>query len=443
MGKDLYNSVISKIAVIAPMFAKALVDMGLEKYGLTPYTVTPSQMKRIIDEEVFPKLKNFIKEAGALETIGGGKIVFNNKGEVVSIDNAVKKLIGLQPEMVFNITSNDKLQIKAPLNSVLNENKEVVIYEVSIKEPNVILNIAGGPVKDGDNKITGAMFFLQDMTLRKSLETEIDNVYEKLERTNNELKTAQNVAMQSEKMAAIGQLAGGVAHEINNPIAVILGFSQVLTKRLLESDANCMPLRSIEREALRCKKLVNDLLTFSRTSKSSMEPIDLNVAIDGALSLVETKAKMRNIGLIRNFDDKLPNITANSNQIQQVIINLCNNAIDAILESASDGQITITTKCHDGFIEISVSDTGSGIPEEVRKHLFEPFFTTKEVGKGTGLGLSLVYEIVQKHKGTIEVESKLPVGPDLSFKGSSGSLPGDPDLCFNRLAIRFLLLLMD
>lgn len=238
-----------------------------------------------------------------------------------------------------------------------------------------------------------------------------------------EVKRLQEQLIQTEKLSAVGQLAGGVAHEINNPIGVILGFAQLVAKDVKENDPLYMPLKSIEREAIRCKKLVVDLLTFSRMSKSEKEFVDINDTIEQTLSLVESRAKMKNVKVIREYEKDLPKTVVNKNQIQQVIVNLCNNAMDAM---PNGGTITITTKSlvvnpttesnKREFLWIGVSDTGTGMTEEVKKHIFEPFFTTKEVGKGTGLGLSLCYEIIQKHEGSIEVESEVGKGSTFVIK---------------------------
>ncbi len=233
-----------------------------------------------------------------------------------------------------------------------------------------------------------------------------------LDQANQEKERAEKVILQSEKMAAVGQLAGGVAHEINNPLGVILGFSQSITKRLHPGDPLEMPLKSIEREALRCKSLVQDLLAFSRMGKTEKEEIDLNQAIDSSLSLILARAKLKNTQLVKEFDPLLPKIRANQNQLQQIIVNLSNNAMDAI--PPQGGTLTFRTKkaSLDGkdAVEIQVQDTGGGIPKDIQSKIFEPFFTTKGVGKGTGLGLSLVYEIIQKHQGKIMVESETGKG---------------------------------
>ena len=229
---------------------------------------------------------------------------------------------------------------------------------------------------------------------------------EDLHREMDERKKIESRVIQSEKMAAVGLLAGGVAHEINNPLGVILGFSQNITKRIPPGDPFEMPLKSIEREALRCKNLVQDLLTFSRLEKGEKEEIDLNSTIETALSLVSAQGKVKNVEIEKNIEPSLPRVLGNSTQIQQIIVNLSSNAFDAMPDG---GMLKIRAKgIHDNGksrVQIDVEDTGSGIPETVQKKIFEPFFTTKPIGKGTGLGLSLVYEIVQKYEGSISLES--------------------------------------
>ena len=240
---------------------------------------------------------------------------------------------------------------------------------------------------------------------------ELTKAKQSLENEINERKKMESVILQSEKMAAVGQLAGGVAHEINNPLGVILGFAQGVVRKVSPGDPLEMPLKSIEREALRCKQLVQDLLTFSRIGKTEKEEADLNQVIDSALSLILAQAKTRNTELVKEFAPNLPQIQANKNQIQQVIVNLCNNAMDAM---PGGGTLTLCTKKFSlngkDALEIQVQDTGQGISKEIQAKIFEPFFTTKEIGKGTGLGLSLVYEIIQKHEGRIKIDSETGKG---------------------------------
>ena len=241
-------------------------------------------------------------------------------------------------------------------------------------------------MKNSEGQDTGIIAVAKDVTERKRLE---------------------NIIRQSDKMSAVGQLAAGVAHEINNPLGVILGFAQASLRRIQPGEMLELPLKSIEKEAVRCKNLVQDLLTFSRVSKIEREPMDLNHTIEGALSLVTAQAKVSRIEVRRELAPDLPRFMGNTNQIQQVIVNLANNAFDAMQDQ---GTLTVRTEnLQEGplsWICLKVSDTGSGIPPEIQSRIFEPFFTTKPVGKGTGLGLSLIHEIVKKHSGMIDVKSR-------------------------------------
>ena len=243
---------------------------------------------------------------------------------------------------------------------------------------------------------------------------ELNNKLElKVEERTEENEKLQDKLHQSEKMAAVGQLAGGVAHEINNPMTIILGYAQIVLKRIKPEDPLSKPLLAIEKEAIRCKKLIENLLTFSRASKMVKQTGDVNKAIKEAVALIEPQAKVKNTGIVVNYADKLPDIMIDVNQIQQIIINLCNNAMDAM---PAGGTIKIETAQDEKFIKIAVSDNGSGISDENKKKLFEPFFTTKEVGKGTGLGLSICYELANKHGGDISVESEVGKGTTFTVR---------------------------
>jgi signal transduction histidine kinase len=256
--------------------------------------------------------------------------------------------------------------------------------------------------------IDQTMKALNEVAFRQAaLENLNETMEEKVIERTAELEASQKRMRLSEKMSAVGQLAAGVAHEINNPLGVILGFAQGVVRRLPPHDSLEMPLKSIEKEALRCKHLVQDLLTFSRSSAIGQELVDLNVAVEGALSLVSAQARMLHINVLKNLMPSLPHIVGDLNQIQQVIINLASNALDAM---ATKGEVKVTTEIlKEGarsWVCLKVIDNGPGIPTEIQSRIFEPFFTTKKVGKGTGLGLSLVHEIVLKHSGTIEVQSQ-------------------------------------
>lgn len=222
-----------------------------------------------------------------------------------------------------------------------------------------------------------------------------------------ERKRLEGAMRQSEKLSAVGQLAAGVAHEINNPLGVILGFAEAARKYAPPGSPLELPLQSIQREAIRCKNLVQDLLTFSRVTTSQLIPMDLNNAVEHAILLLMPQAKIKNVSIQKELMHAIPFFQGNANQIQQILINLGTNAIDA---TPPRGTVTFKTRVlaeeDHRWVCLQVADTGTGIPSDVLSRIFEPFFTTKPIGQGTGLGLSLIHEIVKKHSGVIDVQSR-------------------------------------
>jgi len=247
-------------------------------------------------------------------------------------------------------------------------------------------------LKDSKENITGTLSTARDITDTKKIEDQLN---------------------QSQKLAAIGRLAGGVAHEINNPLTVILGYSQ----RILKTEEGLRPglkeqISMIEKASQRCKTLVQNLLEFAHTGNYTIEPVNTASEIEMGLLLLESKIKSGGVKLIKQVDVKIPVIQARKQALEQVIINLCSNAVDAMPKG---GTLTVSAAVEKKSILINVADTGAGIPDGIKKNIFDPFFTTKEVGKGTGLGLSLCYEIVKKHGWEITVKSRLNEGTVFSI----------------------------
>jgi signal transduction histidine kinase len=209
----------------------------------------------------------------------------------------------------------------------------------------------------------------------------------------------------SEKMASLGKLAAGIAHEINNPMGGILIYSSLLMEALEGDDARRQDLEKIVHEATRCKEIVKSLLEFSRQTEPKMEPTDINKAIMDDLFFLEKQALFHNIDIVKNMDSQLPRVRGNASQLKQVFMNIIVNAAEAMHEG---GTLTITTSLSGDKKDIWVdfADTGEGIPQENLSRIFDPFFTTKEVGKGTGLGLSTSYGIIDGHEGRIDVKSQ-------------------------------------
>ncbi len=221
------------------------------------------------------------------------------------------------------------------------------------------------------------------------------------------LSTRQQIG-QSEKLASIGRLAAGIAHEINNPLTGVLTFAHLLRQNDNFSDQDRQDLDVIIQETTRVREIVRGLLDFARESPSSREPLNLNEVIAQTLKLVRSQKEFREVVIREELDSNLPPVKADKNQLQQVLLNLCLNACEAMHEG---GNLTISTAILDeGRVAIRVSDTGHGIAEDDLEKIFDPFFTTKPVGKGTGLGLSVSYGIIQSHGGDIEVESQVGIG---------------------------------
>ena len=228
--------------------------------------------------------------------------------------------------------------------------------------------------------------------LERSLElssNELVHANAELHATLASTERLQAQALRAEKMSAVGQLAAGVAHEINNPLSVILGFAQAMARHVRPDERNAAAIKNIEREAIRCKNLVQDLLTFSRVATPTRTPMCLNHAVRGALTLIQAQARTRGIEVRTCLGEGLPPMSGQATQLQQVIINLATNALDAL---RNGGVVLISTDAYASGLRLRVCDDGDGIPPNVLPHIFEPFFTTKPVGQGTGLGLSMVYE---------------------------------------------------
>ena len=237
----------------------------------------------------------------------------------------------------------------------------------------------------------------------------------KVEERTKELREMQAHLIQSEKLASLGKLAAGVAHEINNPLAGILIYSHLILEDIDKDTPYYDNLRKIVKETTRCKEIVKGLLEFARPKEPETNLVNINDVVEKALSIMETKTLFQNITIKKKYFSSLPKITADSAQLQQVFINIIINAAEAM---EGNGSLTIKTGIdrQSNTIHIHFRDTGPGIPEDVKNRLFEPFFTTKEVGKGTGLGLAISYSFIRKHNGTIEVQSKAGEGSTFIVK---------------------------
>jgi two-component system NtrC family sensor kinase len=228
-----------------------------------------------------------------------------------------------------------------------------------------------------------------------------NSMVETLDKTEKEL-------LHKEKLASMGQLAAGVAHEINNPLGTILLFADVLSKELPDGDPKRDDLKMISSETIRCKKIVSDLLNFARQQEVLSQDTNLHDLLEQVISSVSQQDSFKKVTIARSFCNDPLVIQADQSQLMQVFVNLLNNAAEAM---SGGGTITIASRLlENGWVEVTVADTGCGIREEHLDKLFTPFFTTKPIGKGTGLGLSIVYGIIKMHRGQISVKSNVGQG---------------------------------
>lgn len=249
--------------------------------------------------------------------------------------------------------------------------------------------------------------------MRADLEEWGRTLEEKVKQRSEELGAMQARVAQAERLASLGMLAAGVAHEINNPLSAILALTALTLEDVKQDDPNRENLQEVVKQTQRCRDIVKGLLEFSRHSKFNPELADLNTILQDTLSLVTKQAQFLNITVVVNYDPQLPPVMADKSELEQVFMNMLMNAVQAMQER---GTITITTghSTRDNSVEVLISDTGCGVPPDKIDQVFDPFFTTKESGQGTGLGLSIAYGIITSHRGSISVESE--VGKGSTFK---------------------------
>jgi len=249
---------------------------------------------------------------------------------------------------------------------------------------------------------------LDQIERAKKAREDLSAVYNELAESVVQLQESQEQLIQAEKLSSLGQMSASIAHEINNPLAGVLVYAQLLAKKLsrdtLTKQVGLEYLGKMASEVDRSSRIIRNLLDFARPSEPKLGDVDINKVIEDALTLVDHRAELGHVGLIKELYPNLPTVYADYDQLRQVLVNLTLNAIQA---TPSGGWVTVHTQpAENGALKVEVKDTGSGISKENTGKLFTPFFTTKEKGQGVGLGLAVAKSIIEKHCGTIDVESK-------------------------------------
>jgi two-component system NtrC family sensor kinase len=253
--------------------------------------------------------------------------------------------------------------------------------------------------------------FLTSVGSQIGMAVEHANLYEKTCKALEEVKAAQEHLLRTEKLASLGKLAATIAHEINNPLASVLTYIKLMLKLITRDRFSperlgeiARYLATMEAETGRCGEIVKNLLAFARQSETDMKPNSVREILERTLAIISHDLALRGVQVGKELDEDLPTIQCDFKQIQQAFLNVMVNAAEA-MPQGGPLLLEVRRASEDGFVEVSITDAGCGIPPEHAKLIFEPFFTTKEEGKGVGLGLPVVYGIITRHGGTIEVES--------------------------------------
>ena len=332
------------------------------------------------------------------ENVACGVFLSTIEGKFYDANNALQKMLGYQDKEEFlNIDIAKDLYLRPEdrqtVRETIERGGEVVDYEVDFKRKDgtpIPILLTSHARYDNEGHIIGFEGLNVDLSQRKQMEAE--------------LKRTQLQLFQAEKMTSLGQLAAGVAHQLNNPLGGIILYTKLILEEHHPDDATAEDLRRILRDAERCRDTVKELLAFTHRTRQMMHPQDINEVISRALLLIENQSLFHNISIDRDLDPSVPPLQADIQQLYHLITNIVLNAAEAM---EGNGTLSIGThySADRNQIRIEISDTGPGIPTEELLHVFDPFFTTKEEGKGTGLGLSLAYSIVENHGGTIMAQN--------------------------------------
>jgi PAS domain S-box-containing protein len=324
-----------------------------------------------------------------LESLDSGIVVLGLDGQITSWNRAMEALYGLRREEVrgrplgevFPDKFMDALRGTLDLG---NQGEIAHIYKLHLAASDgraLMVNVSVAPFQTGPAEHGGTILILDDVTARARLEEQLQH---------------------TEKMASVGLLAAGVAHEVNTPLAGISSYTQLLRGQIEEPDTRNELLDKIEKQSFRAAKIINNLLNFSRSSGTEFEEVDVNKALVDVLSLVEHQFSGSRIRVRKELATDLPPVRGNENRLQQVFFNLILNARDAMPRG---GWLTLVSYADTDTVVVEVKDTGHGIRREHVRRIYDPFFTTKGIGRGTGLGLSVSYGIVQELGGAIFVDS--------------------------------------
>ncbi|MFW2368389.1 MAG: two-component system sensor histidine kinase NtrB [Desulforhopalus sp.] len=378
-GLEAYKAIRSEAEKLADVNIRLESSAGqLQELNAHLEEIVEERTRNLSESE--KKFRNFFENSKDI-------IYFcDEHGEITNINSSGMKLLGFE-EPLDTVNFHDLFTSKDDLAQYLSALRE------------------NGFVSDLEMECSGSDGATRHILLTANSLTNHQGEFvgcEGIGKDMTRLRTMTEQLINQEKMASVGQMAAGVAHEINTPLGIILGYTQLMMDDFEEESETYESLQVLERQTKACRRIVADLLKFSRQAESTKAEIHLNEIIQEVLAVTEHSLNINQVKVVRNFDSDLPQVVGDSEKLHQVLINLFNNAQNAM---ENGGEITITTERQGEEVRLSVEDSGTGIPEDIKNRIFDPFFTTKDVGKGTGLGLSVTYGIIREHGGRIEVES--------------------------------------
>ena len=388
LGEPLSSEDVSLLAAVAGQAATALENGRLYK----DLNVKAQQLDR---------LREF--NESIVESLDEGLLVLDREDRIIHWNQAMERIYGLERSAVVGSGLDDvfdpvfldalrRARAENPIVATLY--RTPLVGRGSRQDGRFLVNATCMPLRQPEDPgtpggtIGGSLIVIENVTDRVQLEEQLQI---------------------SDKMASVGLLAAGVAHEVNTPLTGISSFTQMLLEGADPEDPRTQVLEKIEQQTFRAAKIVNGLLTLSRPGQSASEPsrVDLNDIITDVLALLEHQLSTASIKIRRELSSDSAAVLGYEHKLQQVFLNLFLNARDAM---PGGGWLSVTTEVEHGHVRVEVSDTGSGIPENMLSRIYDPFFTTKAIGKGTGLGLSITYGIVREHDGTIDCDSSIGQG---------------------------------
>ena len=388
--------------------------IGLSRVGKSKitYLYLRDLTERIEIERELRKANSFLNNI--IQSSVDGIVVVDTKGNVLVFNEGAERILGYEAAEVIghsevlvkfydlDLAREMMRRMRSSEHGPPGKLNPTRTYFTGKSGEEVPVNFSAAIIKEGNREI-GSVGIFSDLREHERMQQELADLREHA-RMRQELERTQKQLVQAEKIASVGRLAAGVAHEINNPLAGVLIYADMLMKEIKDNEQWRQDLGEIINQTLRCKQIVSRLLEFSRQSLEERVVFEVNEVIGHCVELLGRQALFHNIEIIEDFDSSLPQILGNPGEMEQVFTNLMINAADAM---DGRGKLTISSRADSKAEQVILkfADTGPGISPAIRDQIFEPFFTTKPPGKGTGLGLSVVYGVVQRHGGDIQVEN--------------------------------------